>query len=341
MRRSFFALLAAFVLLLAAIPVMAQETTASIQGTVTDQSGAALPGVSIEAVNEKGQRYSTTSDTAGHYRFASVTPGTYTVSANLGGMEPATVRNLQIVLGSSPKVDLKLRVGTVTEAISVTAEAPVVDVTQSAKATSIRAEQFEKLPKGRDFTSVVTQAASANQETRGAGISIDGATGLENRFVVDGVDTTEPRLGTSGKRVITDVVEEIQVKSSGYEAEFGGATGGVINVITKSGTNDFTGSINSYFRDSSWDGKERPFLQQDTSGLNPEYVTFHKDDTRIVEPGATLGGPIMRDRLWFFASYQPSLTRTERTVTFLTPQTFAPTQTFKQDVDLNNMLANI
>ena len=335
------ALICAVLLLVAAIPAVAQETTSSIQGTAMDQSGAALPGVTVEAVNERGQRYSTTSDSTGHYRLPSVSPGIYTVTGTLSGMEAANVKNLQIVLGASPKVDLKLGVGAVKEAMTITADAPVVDTTQSAKSTSIRSEQFERLPKGRDFTTVVTQAAGANQETRAAGISIDGATGLENRFVVDGVDTTEPRLGTSAKRVITDNVDEVQVKSSGYEAEYGGATGGVINVITKSGTNDFSGQVNSYLRDSSWNGSERPSLQQNASATGPEYVTFRKDDNRILEPGAALGGPIVKDRLWFFGSYQPTKQRIERTVTFLTPQTFPATNTFKQDVDQDNILANI
>src|SRR5262249_40520482 len=251
------------------------------------------------------------------------------------------VKNLQIVLGASPKVDLKLGVGAVKEAMTITADAPVVDVTQSAKATNIRAEQFEKLPKGRDFTTIVVQAAGANQEDRAAGISIDGATGLENRFVVDGVDTTEPRLGTSSKRVITDQIEEVQVKSSGYEAEFGGATGGVINVITKSGTNDLKGNVSSYFRNNSWNGDERRTLQQNATGLAPEYVTFQKDDFKIVEPGGTLGGPLMKDHLWFFGSYQPSRVRLNRTVTFTSPGSFPPTSTFGQHTDRENDLINM
>ncbi len=336
-----FALLLIALIVFCAIPVFAQETTSSIQGTVTDQSGAALPGVSIEAVNEKGQKFTTSTDAGGHYRLPSVTPGTYAVSATLTGMETASVRNLVVVLGASPRVDLKLRLARVTEKVTVTAEAPIVDVTQSAKATSIRAEQFERLPKGRDFTTVVTQAAGANQENKAAGISIDGATGLENRFVVDGVDTTEPRLGRSGKGVITDIIEEVQVKSSGYEAEYGGATGGVINVITKSGTNTFTGSVSSYFRDNSWNGASRPSLQENAAGTAPEYVTFRKDDTRIIEPGGTLGGPIMRDHLWFFGSYLPSLTHTDRTVNFTSPGSFPPTQTFTQNIHEDSILGNI
>jgi hypothetical protein len=340
-KRSSLALFTVVVLLLTAIPAVAQETTAAIQGTITDAQGAALPGVTVEAVSDRGQRFSAVSDGSGHYRFPSIPPGTYTVTATLAGMEPAGVRNLKIVLGTSPRVDLTMRVGAVTEQITVTAEAPVVDVTQSATATSIRSEQFENLPKGRDFTTVVTQATGANEEGKAGGISIDGATALENRFVVDGVDTTDPQNGGSGKRVITDVVDEVQVKSAGYEAEFGGATGGVINVITKTGTNDFSGTVTGYFRDRGWDGEERPSLQTNTAGNGPEYVTFKEEDVQIVEPGFTLGGPILRDRIWFFGAYHPTYLERERPVTFTSPGSFPASNTFSQKIDQDNILANV
>jgi outer membrane receptor protein involved in Fe transport len=130
----------------------------------------------------------------------------------------------------------------VTETVQVTAETPLVDVRQSSRATNIRAEQVDLLPKGRDFTTLVTQAPGANQETKLGGLSIDGASAGENRYIIDGIETTNLQSGTSGKNVIVDFIEEVQVKSSGYTAEFGGATGGVINAVTKSGTNDFHGS---------------------------------------------------------------------------------------------------
>ncbi|HKR66838.1 MAG TPA: TonB-dependent receptor [Thermoanaerobaculia bacterium] len=340
-KRSSLALFALLLLVVAAMPTMAQETTAAIQGTVMDAQGAALPGVTVEAMNAKGQKFSTQTESNGHYRFASVPPGTYTVTATLSGMEPARVSNLVITLGASPKVDMTLKVGAVTEQITVTAEAPVVDVTQSSTSTNIRSETFENLPKGRDFTSIVTQAAGATNEGKAGGISIDGATALENRFVVDGVDTTDPQNGGTGKRVITDVVEEVQVKSAGYEAEFGGATGGVINVITKTGTNDFAGTVTGYFRDRGWNGEERPVLQTNAAGNGPEHVTFKEQDETIIEPGITLGGPIMRDRIWFFGAYHPTMDKLTRDVTFVNPGTFPASQSFEQKLHQDNILGNI
>jgi hypothetical protein len=315
MKRSFFALVAALLLLVTAIPAVAQEQTSSIEGTIVDGSGAALPGVSVEAASAKGQKYSAQTDASGKYRFPSIPPGSYTVTATLAGMEPAQVKNVNAGLGASPKVDLTLKIGAVTEQITVTAEAPLVDTTSSATATSISSETFEKLPKGRDFSTVVTQAASANFETKqGAGgtggISIDGASGSENVFVVDGVNTTNPQTGVQGKIVITDFVEEVQVKSAGYQAEFGGAIGGVINVVTKTGTNDFRGALGLNYTDNEWNGDNRPVLKL-ISGA-PTYVLYEKDDQTITEPTLALGGPILRDRLWFFGAYSPSMRDTTR-----------------------------
>src|SRR5215210_2148197 len=118
MKRSFFALVAALLLLVMAIPVVAQEQTSSIEGTITDGSGAALPGVTVEAVSSKGQKYSAQTDSSGKYRFPSIPPGQYTVTATLAGMDPAQVKNVNAALGQGPKVDLTLRIGAVTEQIT-------------------------------------------------------------------------------------------------------------------------------------------------------------------------------------------------------------------------------
>lgn len=343
MKRSFFALVAALLLLVTAIPAVAQEQTSSIEGSIVDGSGAALPGVTVEAVSAKGQRYSAQTDSSGKYRFPSIPPGTYTVTATLAGMDPASVKNVNAGLGQSPKVDLTLKIGAVTEQITVTAEAPLVDATSSATATSISAETFDKLPKGRDFSTVVTQAASANFETKQGttgtgGISIDGASGSENVYVVDGVNTTNPQTGVQGKIVITDFVEEVQVKSAGYQAEFGGAIGGVINVVTKSGTNDFRGTLGAQLTDSSWGGDRRPILETDPANAQAfRYAQYRTDDETVLEPTVSLGGPILRDRLWFFGAYAPSMRDTDRTIDF----TNGTTATFNQEFTRQNWAATL
>ena len=240
------------------LPLLAQEQTASIQGVITDSTGAALPGVTVEASSaDRGQKLAVQSDSGGHYQFPSVPPGVYTVTASLSGMQSAIAKDVQAKLGTSPKVDLVLKVAAVSESVTVTAEPQLVDVTSSAAQTSIRTETFEKLPRGRDFSTVVVQAPSANQNNKDGGISIDGASGAENRYIMDGVDTTNPQTGVQGKALMTEFVDEVQVKSAGYPAEFGGSTGGVINVVTKTGTNDFKGTLGGEYTNTSWNGQER------------------------------------------------------------------------------------
>ena len=121
------------------------------------------------------------------------------------------------------------------------AESPTIDVRQATAATNIRADEIDRIPKGRDFQSLVTLAAGANMESRSGGISIDGASAAENKWYLDGIDTTNLRTGVSATPFLTDFISEVQVKSSGYAAEFGGATGGVVSIISKSGSNQFRG----------------------------------------------------------------------------------------------------
>jgi outer membrane receptor protein involved in Fe transport len=303
------------VLLGLSLTASAQEQRGVIEGVVKDASGAILPGVTIEAKAESGASVTTVTDTTGTFRFPSLAPGGYTVSANLAGFKPQSLADVRVGLGQLKKVDFSLSLAGVTESVQVTGESPLVDVRQSSRQTNIRAEQVELLPKGRDFTTLVTQAAGANDESKLGGISIDGASAGENRFIIDGMETTMLRTGTSGKSVVADFIEEVQVKSSGYTAEFGGATGGVINAVTKSGTNDWRGTATMSFQGSALQAGLRPALRQNlTNSDAAEYVTYPKDESKRIEPGIALGGPILKNRAWFFGAYQPALTRNERTV---------------------------
>ena len=267
--RSFAALFMMFAL---AVPTWAQEQRGSIEGVVRDSSGAVLPGATVEAKAPTGVVLSTTADETGTYRFPSLAPGNYDVTASLSGFVGQTVEAVRVSLGQIKKVDFGLKIGGVTETVQVTAVSPLIDVRQTARQTNIRSEQVELLPKGRDFTTLVTQAPAANNESKLGGLSIDGASAGENRFIIDGIETTDIQDGTSGTNLIADFVEEVQVKSSGYTAEYGGATGGVVNVLTKSGTNDFRGTVGLQFQGSSLEGARRPTLRQ--SLTNPARVLF-------------------------------------------------------------------
>ena len=134
------------------------------------------------------------------------------------------------------------------------------------------------MPKGRDFTSLVTQAPSANFEPKLGGISIDGSSASENRFILDGVETTDLVNGLSGKRLLPEFVDEIQLKTSGYTAEYGGSTGGVINVVTRSGTNEWHGDARLSFQGDALEGGPRRTLRKvPADSSRAEYVTYPED----------------------------------------------------------------
>ena len=319
-------------LLLLACPAFAQDLRGVIQGIVKDNSGAILPGATVEAKSASGASATTVTDANGSFRFPSLAPGTYEVTATLQGFSPARVGDIPVSLGQTKSVELSLNVGGVSEKVQVSAEAPLIDVKQSGRSTNIRAESIDLLPKNRDFTSLVTQAPGANLEPKsGNGIMIDGASSADNRYVVDGIETTDLVHGQSGKDVLTDFVEEVQVKSTGYPAEFGGSTGGVINVITKSGGDRFSGSAVTYFQGSDLQGHSNQTLRLKLTNANQaEYVTYPKDDVTRVEPGFGFGGPISRGKAWFYGAYQPALISTERTVTPTTSSNPAETVNFDQ-----------
>jgi hypothetical protein len=193
---------AVLITLAMAWPAAAQEQRGVIEGIVQDVSAARLPGVTVTATAQSGAVLTTVTDESGLYRFPSVAPGNYVVRADLTGFEPGTVNDVRVGLGQIKKVDFTLPLGGLTETVQVTAESPMVDVRQSARQVNIRAEQVDLLPKGRDFTSLVTQAPGANQEAKLGGLSIDGASAGENRFIIDGIETTNPENGTSGMDLI-------------------------------------------------------------------------------------------------------------------------------------------
>lgn len=296
----------------------AQETRGSIEGVVKDTSGAVLPGATVEARSPALVGVAVaTSDSAGVYRFPALAPGLYQVSATLTGFQPSKVENIRLDLGQILKVDFSMQIGGLTESVQVSAESPLIDVKQNVSAASITADLIERIPKGRDFPSLLNSAPGTQNEGRGGGVMIDGASGSENRFIVDGMDTTSLQTGVSNKEVLTDFLAEVQVKSSGYNAEFRAATGGVITAITKSGSNSFRGELGAHYEPNDWYGDVRGSLRLNPTNQNvAEYTRTPRDDEYTVEPVVSLGGPVVRDRLWFFAGYIPQITEQRRTVTF-------------------------
>ena len=221
----------------------------------------------------------------------------------------------------------------------MTARDAAIDLTIAADRDQhlARADRVRSRAAATSPTSI-GQAAGAANESQAGGISINGSSGSENRFIIDGIDTTSPQVGTNAVPMRAEFMEEVQVKSAGYAAEFGGSTGGVINAITRSGTNNFSGSVLSEFQQRSWGGTERPILVDSLTGVRVRVRQPARRTTRPASiPGFSLGGPILRDRLWFFGSYQPGIRDTERTVTF----TNGVTNTFDQDFRVHYGTVNV
>lgn len=334
------------------LPVAAQEQRGSIEGVVRDQSGAPVPGSVVEARGPALIGVATSvSDDSGTYRFPALPPGRYEVTANLAGFAPARVGDIAVALGKNLRVDLTVKVATQAEEVTVVGEAPVIDTRSSASFKNLSREFFDAIPKGRDFTSIVNLAPGANFEEKAGGIAVDGASGAENSYILDGIDTTNLQTGVRAKRVVFDVIEEVQVKSSGYPAEYGGAIGGVINVITRSGANKLFGEAGVYFNSDTLNGTPRDFLRLGlVDSSKSEYIPtsddcdttkgtcFKKEGLTRFEPGFVLGGPLKKDRLWFFASYIPEIQETERTVTF---RSNGQTGTFTEKFRAHNATAKI
>lgn len=285
------------VFLVCSIPLFAQ-TTGSINGHTVDTSGAALPGVTVEVHSPalQGVR-STTTDATGLYRFSLLPPGEYVVSLSLDGFAPESRKNVPVLLGKEVAIDVTMRPAS-SEAITVSAEAPVLDTSSSTLGTNLGTRAIETLPTGRNYASIVQVApgisSDANPQNPGqATITVYGSSGAENSYIIDGVNTTNAEYGFQGKDLNFEFIQEVDVKTGGYEAEFGRSTGGIINVITKSGGNELTGDVFGYYDN---DG-----LQANSKKV--ESVSGTAEGFTRQDYGLDIGGFILRDKLWFFGAY--------------------------------------
>lgn len=304
-------------LLLTASFVSAQETSGSVEGTVTGPNGEALPGVSvtIRGTGLPGGQTVTTNEN-GRYRLPTVPPGTYTVASQLEGFQASETPEFRVSLGSQLTVDVPMRLE-VGEEIMVTSDVPLISITSSDTSANISKEWIDSLPVGREFSDVITQAGGTDyQPDKSGGYSIDGSSGSENTWIIDGIDTTSLQTGEQGQLLNTDFVEEVQIKSGGYMPEFRASTGGVINAVTKTGGNEFAGDVHYYYEDEGMYSDPRPVPQRGLTSETDGLYTPEKDDDKRVEPGFTLGGPIVRDRLWFYVGYSPASGQTDRRVEF-------------------------
>jgi len=313
--------------LCAAGSVLAQEQYGNIEGTVKDQQGAVVPNVSVTVVNKAtGNQRVVTTNSEGFFRLLQVLPGTYTVStAAASGFSAATYDNVRVTVGNTTPVDIALAVGSTPITVDVqAADALVIDPSGSKVQTNLTAQQIELIPKGANFTGVLKAIPGTRAEANSGGFQVDGASGSENSFMIDGQEVNNFRTGAlrSNQNLPTQFVSEVSVKSSGFEAEFGGATGGVVNVVTKGGSNDWHGEFGSAFTSNKLEGKSRPTLTRFTNGADgafvqkSEYETFPKSAGHSFLPSASLGGPIVKNKAWFFGSWSPQIQEETRDVAF-------------------------
>ena len=308
---------------------IAQETTGNIEGTVKDQSGAVVPGATIKVTGvTRGYSRTLTADDEGNFILVQVPQGTYKVTTSNTGFADRT-STVEVALGQTSTLNIKLEAGGGTAVVDVTVDDVVaIDVENNKIQTNINARLTELTPKGNiNFSGVLRVSPAVRPEPLSAGFQIDGSSGAENTYIVDGLEVTNFRTGQllEVQNLSNDAVGEVQVKTSGFLAEYGGATGGVINVVSKGGDNQFRGAFGTQFEVSGLNAATRPILRNDSGAL--EYIRPGKPGSDFLNPPDTeftnffpsgrLSGPIIKNRFWFFGSVAPQFRTQERTNVFI------------------------
>jgi outer membrane receptor protein involved in Fe transport len=309
-RRSLFtagasSLLAASVILLLLAPgVFGQtSTTGTIEGVVTDTAGAVVPGATVKVSSPNLIRAQTaTSDSQGRYRFANLPPGKYTVTVEaVSGFAKFEQADVEVNLSKTSTLDVRLRPQGASATVEVTAGATGVDLSNNTTGTNVTTEQFSNFPTQRTVQSLytiaptVTRSGLRDASGRDRDPSVGGASGPENNYILDGVSTSDPAFGGSGANLPFEFIQEVEVKTGAYGAEYGKTTGGIFNVITKSGGNEFHG-------DGFFYGNPQKFVRETK---NFSFTGAAPNGFSELDGGFDLGGPIKKDKLWFFGAFNP------------------------------------
>ena len=278
-----------------AAPLAAQGSiTGSVQGTVKDQDGGVLPGAAVTISSDVliTGKYVAATDERGIYRFPSLPPGQYAIEAELPGFQKVRQEGLRVILGQALGVDIVLPVAKVAEAITVSAEAPLVSVVANSVTTSFDSDFLNKQPLPRNYYNVIRSAPGVNfdywQSSGSAMLAYGGTEERQNAFTLDGVNVADAGAGQHWILPAIQWFQEIQIAGLGANAEYGGYTGGIINGVTKSGGNETHGEVEFIYQPTSW-----------TADNDPEN---DNDEFKFSDLAVTLGGPVMRDELWYFAS---------------------------------------
>ncbi|MBI4459814.1 MAG: TonB-dependent receptor [Acidobacteria bacterium] len=299
----------ALLVFLAGQVAAAQVTTGTILGTVRDASGAVIPGATVSVRNvDTGITRTVTTDAAGRYRAPQLGLGNYELAAESAGFQTSVRSGITLTVGREATVDFSMQVGAVAERITVTGEAPLVETTNATVSSLVDERQMRDIPlAGRNFTDLtMIQPGAINISTVGSSIrtggnarriSIDGARSTQSLYMLDGIETmhinsNSPPSSVLGRQKGTEAVREFNLLSRNYGAQYGRAAGGVVNSVTRSGTNDWHGGLYHFFRNDALDANTY-FVPTDAPKLPLKQNQF----------GGTLGGPIQRDRTFFFVNF--------------------------------------
>src|SRR3954454_182300 len=301
----------------------AQETTTgSIGGQVLDDQGLPLPGATVTVTAAQGAQ-SFATDAQGRFFAPFLTPGTYSVRVELTGFRTAEQKNVEVRLGQRAELNLKMTVGGLSETVEVTGTRAVVDTTNTTVGANIDSQMLARVPVNRTLAErrEIAPGVCSGGGTGRSNPSVSGASGLENQYLVDGVNITNPGygalgsysivLGSLGTGVTFDFIQEVQVKTGGYEAQYGQATGGVVSVVTKTGSNQLRGTAFASAQPAFAQAGFTPI--ETTNATRPEAV--NTTETQVSDAGLEISGPLVRDRLFFFAAVDPQMDRT----TFIAP----------------------
>jgi hypothetical protein len=304
--------------LLICLPLLGQESTVkgNLSGVVLDQSGAVVVGAKATLNGPQGSK-SVTSESDGRFAFPLLTPGMYSVKVEKQGFRTIDVGNVEVATGKTANVTVTLQPGATTETVEVTGTAVTVDTSSTAVGASLPDTFYQSVPVARNVASLfyVAPGAADGGGTGRSNPSVSGASGLENLYVADGVNITDSafgglgvftrRQGSIGSGINLSFIKEVNVKTSGFEPQYGQADGGVIQLVTKSGTNHYHGEIGAYFAPA---GAQAGYLQTDPIRTNKNGF-YNGNDSYDID--GELGGPVpgFKDHLFFFGSFDPTWNR--------------------------------
>ncbi len=286
-----------------------RATTSDLVGIVRDATNAVLPGATVTTTNvETNQSRTTTTEGDGRFRIPALAPGTYRVSVSISGFAQEVRENITLSVGSQVDLEFALRLAGAAESVTVVGEAPLVDTQRTTVSTVVSQQQIESLPiDGRNFMSfaVITPGVSTDRTPQqGAsatsGLTFAGQRARSNNITVDGLNNNDASVGSVRATFGQEAVREFQVLTNSYTAEFGNATGGVLNIVTKSGTNQLSGNLFGFVRNDAMNARGH-FEKVDPLGRPVDLAKAPYDQVQF---GATLGGPIRRDKTFFFLSVE-------------------------------------